>query len=410
MKDLSQYLKESLSNISEGGASGHMSHIIDYDELTLDNLKGVIYSLFNGRVENLTEKLDGTNIQASMNNSGEVIFVRNKADLNSERGGMSIEDMVRKWAGKDRVQKTFVESGRVLELVFRKVGKKFFNPDNNTRIFINAECMIEGTTNIIPYIDSKVSIHDLWIYKKQNDKWVHTETTKEGLKELERAMESIDNVQITPEVMVQMTEDGREIMNKYFVELNRLFKEYGLKDKNTIAEFKRAKFEEWINTNAEWLTSSQTGINMLYDRIIQYNKSNNINTIKKEYPGREADISELDKNATKEIVGYCTKELDAVFLRLGNSIIKLCKGFMNSGGESRVVDELKRNLESTVKEIEAGNSDEAKRAMLHQLDRIGQEEINPTEGIVFTYKGRLMKCTGSFAALNQALNVKYRYK
>ena len=34
-------------------------------------------------------------------------------------------------------------------------------------------------------------------------------------------------------------------------------------------------------------------------------------------------------------------------------------------------------------------------------------ELNAAEGIVFTYKGRLMKCTGSFAPLNQILGLRF---
>ena len=82
--------------IIEGGQSGHMAHIIDYDDFTRDDLIELVEHLFDGKIEDVTEKIDGTNIQATMNHEGEVVFIRNKTDLNSERGGMSIQDMVNK--------------------------------------------------------------------------------------------------------------------------------------------------------------------------------------------------------------------------------------------------------------------------------------------------------------------------
>jgi len=43
---------------------------------------------------------------------------------------------------------------------------------------------------------------------------------------------------------------------------------------------------------------------------------------------------------------------------------------------------------------------------LERLDRIGGiESIIPTEGIVFKYKGKIMKLTGTFAAINQLMGI-----
>ena len=43
---------------------------------------------------------------------------------------------------------------------------------------------------------------------------------------------------------------------------------------------------------------------------------------------------------------------------------------------------------------------------LERLERIGGvESIIPTEGIVFVYKGKTMKLTGTFAAINQLMGI-----
>lgn len=413
--NISEYLYENVKPlVIEGGASGHMKHIIDYDELTLDNIKGIIYSLFSGRIEKMTEKIDGTNIQASMNNAGEVIFIRNNGDLQSERGGMSIEDMVNKWAGKDKIQRTFVESGKTLEQVFLKLGPKFFNPDPETRIFLNCECLIEGTTNIMPYISSKVSVHDMWIYKNVDGKWEHTETTKDGLSKVESAMEDIDGAQITPEIIISVTEEGTRIRNSYFKELNKLFKDAGLRNKNTIEDYKKYRIDRWISDNASWINSNEIGKMSIYDRYFHGVKSGNssMRSIKSLYPDNVDDIQWLDTTGYKDMLKYATEELDIIFLRLGNDVINLCQGFINDAGKDSVIDELERNLKEVVSEIEndPDTKESSKTKLLNQLNRLNTigNKINATEGIVFTYRGRLMKCTGSFAPLNQILgSLKY---
>ena len=162
MKTLKQYI----NIILEGGQSGHMAHIIDYDDFTRDDLIELVSNLFDGEIEDVTEKIDGTNIQATMNLAGEVVFIRNKTDLNSERGGMSISDMAEKWASKPQVAQTFVTAGETITKVFEKIGKEWFNPNPTTRRIVNCDCVIAGKTNIIPYASEQVDFHDIWIYEK----------------------------------------------------------------------------------------------------------------------------------------------------------------------------------------------------------------------------------------------------
>ena len=71
-----------------------MAHPFDYTDFTANDLIDLVDSLFKGKIENLKEKLDGMNIMATMNNNGETVFIRNNSNLNSEKGGMSIEDMI----------------------------------------------------------------------------------------------------------------------------------------------------------------------------------------------------------------------------------------------------------------------------------------------------------------------------
>ena len=403
---LSEFIKESLLN--EGGQSGHLKHIIDYSELTFDQIKGILYSLFNGKIQDITEKIDGTNIQASMNDNDEVVFVRNKGDLNSERGGMSVQDMVTKWSGNPKVQQTFVESGKILEELFKKIGKRFFNPDSNTRIFANCECMIEGTTNIMPYISSKVNVHDLWVYEKTPSGWELKETTKNGLKKLQDAMEGMDNVQITPNVIVDVTEKGQDALKKYMKDINDIYRASGLKTSSTIEEYKEVKFAEYMDKNESWWESNPEGKHILFERFINQDKSVNIRDIKKMYPDNADDITRIDKNDYKAIYKFVMNDLDTLFLKIGNTIIDMCYGFINSGGEAKVIAELEKNLEDVTAEIEANGSEKAKTKLAQQLARLAQlDKLNATEGIVFRYKGRIMKCTGAFAPLNQALGTRF---
>lgn len=405
--DLVSYIKENLQIVSEGGASGHMKHIVDYDELTLDELKGLIYNLFNGRIEDMTEKVDGTNIQASMNEHGQVVFVRNKGDLNSERGGMSVDDMVNKWKDSPSVQKTFVESGRKIEEVFSQLPLSFFNPEDGVRVFVNCECLTAGTTNIMPYVSSNVMFHDLWRYELTETGWEHVETTKNGLDKLEKAAEKVDGAQITPKVIVDAVQASDRLVKWYMAQCNAIFKSEKLGYRGTIRDYKQARFRRWMSDNAPWALDSEAGMNILYDRVVDGVKAVNIRDLKKMYPGHEDEIDKIEKTNGKEIAKYTLKDLDDLFLRMSNEVISITKGFINDGHADEVIRELEQNLKDTVDDIKSDSTakESTKTKLVQQLERLANldNKINAAEGIVFRYKGKLMKCTGAFAPVNQIL-------
>ena len=102
------------------------------------------------------------------------------------------------------------------------------------------------------------------------------------------------------------------------------------------------------------------------------------------------------------------RPLDNFFTRLGNDLIELCDGIINANNKDAVVKQLTNDLKNAVDTIRTEGSDDANQKLTIQLNRLKDMQLNAAEGIVFRYKGNLMKCTGSFAALNQAVGLQYR--
>lgn len=403
MKNLYKY-------ITEGGAAGHMAHPYDYVDFTLRDIKGLIRNLFTAKIDDVTEKIDGLNIVASMNNDGEVIFIRNKGDLNSSKGGMSIQDMASKWSDRPSVAKTYTDAGEIITKVFNKIGPKFFNPDPDTRVAVNCECVVAGVTNIMPYSTSQVDFHNLFIYKKGDSSWEHTDTTKDGLNVINKACDRIDGAQLTPQILIKITKESENILVSFIKEIDKLWKKEGLKEYDTIDQYKQHRFYDWCKNNAEWILNGNE--NVLYSRWLNGDKSINIRQIKQCYPDHIDELTSLDKTGYKDMVSMIGEPLDTFFSKLGNAIIKQCDGFINSGVENEVISQLRNDLNDVVKTIRSGDDQEIRSKLDKQLTRLEKlgNEINPVEGIVFNYKGKLMKCTGSFASLNKIVNFKYMNK
>lgn len=400
MLNLRQYIQ-----IFEGGASGHMDHIISETDFTCQDLLDLIDDLFSGKISNATEKLDGTNIQASMNNQNEVVFIRNKGDINSERGGMTVADMIEKWKDKPTVQKAFVSAGRTLEKIFKRIGGKFFNPDPNTRLLVNCECIVSGTTNIMYYDDDQVDFHNIWVYKKDGDEWKKDSVTKNGLDVIQKAIEKDDKAKLTPNVIIQVTKDSNKFANEYKKKVIDLFKAECLGKDATIEDWKKKRFE---SRAPEWMTEKDA----FFNRWFNSDKSVNIRILKKSYPEHADEITSIDKKDYKKYVKDVIEPIDDLFLDMSNKVIELTSGLINDGVKDKAIVNLKNEIEATKKLVDEKGTQEDKDKLKEQLLRLQKlgNKLNSTEGIVFTWKDRMMKMTGSFAATNAIIGAKYRIK
>ena len=405
---LRDFITESVINttykpmIVEGGAGGHMSHPFDYDELTGDELIELVEDLFGGKITDMKEKLDGTNIHATMNNNGQVVFIRNKSNLNSELGGMSIQDMADKWADKPSVQNTFLTAGRIITEIFNKLGKKYFNPDADTRKVINCECIIAGKTNVMPYASDRVAFHGYKIYKKNGNAWEETENVEGHVEDIYKAAEGIDAAKPRMNLVIKSVEEANKFAKVFKGKLEKLFKDEKLGTNVSLETWKRVRFEkimpEWLNAGGKDVVTA------VYNRWFNDDKSFKAAELKKIYTDNYKDV--ISDKFAKPFVKQVMEPIDDLFLEIGNQFIKLCNGFTNDDAYASVVDTLTKDIEDVCDNIEKNGSEEVKQQLEFQLTRLrklGDNAINHAEGIVFTYKGRLMKATGSFAAINQIL-------
>lgn len=394
--------------IYEGGAGGHMAHPIDYTDFTGNELKELVLDLFTGKVTQMKEKLDGMNINATMNDKGEVVFVRNNTDRNCPQGGMSIEDMATKWAEKEHQKNVYLKSGKIIDEIFSKLDVKYFNPEPGVRKIINCECIIEGKTNVMPYAADRVAFHGYKIYnltdkldKNGYKSWVEIDDVEGDVDLIYKAAEGIDAAKPRPNLILKSIEDGNKFAAQFSKAIDRLFDNEGLKLSDTIEDWKFARFEK---IKPEWLDKN---VREIFNRWFNKDKSFKANELKKIYPEHYNDVK--DDNFPKPFIAEVMKPLDNLFLSIGNELIDLLDGFTNSETHNKVINTLKRDLEETVELVKKSGSTEAQDKVEKNLNRLQalNDKYNSAEGIVFTYKGRLMKLTGSFAAINQILGTRF---
>ena len=386
----------------EGGQAGHMAHPFDYTDFSANDLIDLVDSLFKGKIENLKEKLDGFNIMATMNDKGEVVFIRNNSNLNSEKGGMSIDDMVEKWGEREHQKKVFVQSGEIITKIFNKLGKDFFNPDSTHRKVINCECIIAGKTNVMPYASDRVAFHGYKIYELVDGKYKETEDVEGHVDDIYKAAEGIDAAKPRPNLVIKSAEEGMRFAEQFSKAISKLWEDEGLKPDVSIEEWKKVRYKKFA---PDWCKDDDD----IFNRMCNDDKSVKALELKKRYPEHKDEIALLDKDLRKEVVGKIMEPMDNLFLAIGNELIDLLDGFVNSGSKDSIIKSLKADLEATIEEVEKSDSVKAKEKLEKSLNRLKAlgDKYNAAEGIVIMYKGRRLKMTGSFAPMNQALGTRF---
>ena len=402
MKSLVQYIYEALQPVFEGGAGGHMAHPFDYTDFTANDLIELVDSLFKGKVEHIKEKLDGFNINASMNNDGEIIFIRNNTERNSERGGILLKDLDARWEGKEQQRKVYVTAGKVIEQIFPKVGKEYFNPDPTHRKIINCECIIAGKTNIMPYAKDRVAFHGYTMWEWNGSKWIEQEDVEGHVDELYKAAEGIDEANPRPDLMIRSLETAIKFAEKFTKDITKLWSDEGLSTDMSIEDWKKTRFKKFA---PEWCKDD----NDIFNRLCNGDKSVNLRELKKKYADHVDELNALDKKAGKELVSTIMEPMDTLFLSIGNELLDQLDGFVNSENKDSIIDAVRQDTEDLVKTIEQSDSVDAKEKLekcMKRLQALGNK-YNAAEGIVVMWKGRRMKFTGSFAAINGALGTRF---
>ena len=432
-------LRESLA---EGGAYGHMENLFEFNDLPFSALKELVKDVFRGNLTEVSEKLDGMNVFATVTPSGKVQFARNGGQIKGEDAGMGIPEMEERWGGEgsdpsilDAYKNAYYLFSDAVSKLKDPVG--FFNGDGY-KLYANCEVLDPTHPNIIHYGKKVLSVHGLIAYTigpevtrteipQEEEKW-----RMEVLRQILPTVESQYGAsQVTPYISFEKIEEGVDnIISEYISDIDELKRKAGIaSDDMKIIDYKRAMIMKDIgNSDYQILLNTPFSDTLIKrwsyidkgknEKPEEIQKLPNITQIKKAIKESGIEnaaviISMVDSYEKNRLPGVFNKlmyPLELFVYKLGNGAIKLFRGFSNEGYEEEAILKLRQQLEDA-KSLVANSNDEDENEKLGRclqfLKDLG-DEVNATEGIVFNYdvdgKTHTFKLTGSFAALNRAIN------
>lgn len=409
MKDYGQSL------ILEGGAAGHMAHPFDDKDLTFGDFKAMVTAGLQGNLsfeEDPTEKTDGQNIFATMK-GGQVLFARNKGQLINPINLSSITQMFADHPS-EAVRKTFIAAANDLSKSLVKLKtdtqEKYFDNGNN---FMNMELIFSGNSNVINYDRDVIQFHGLK-YTDGNGN-ITGESGSGSAKELAKILQDVNATVgkiftiIPPQVLTLRKDLNFSEKLPYFInKIEALRQKYKLTDADEVSRYHEMWWREEID--ASFPKSPQDVKEALIQRWAYDNKkAMDFRQMAKLVDATEMEaIKKYDKVDSAKKYKENIRPFEDLFLEFGSVVLKNASNFLAASPDEEM-QRLHTQIRTEADKIKI-NGDEKQIAKVEvELDRLsrigGIESIIPTEGLVFKYKGKIYKLTGTFAAINQLLGI-----
>jgi hypothetical protein len=394
------------SMLIEGGAAGHLMHVYDDKDMTLGELKDIINDASQGRLENVSEKLDGLNLVFSYSiPDGKIMVARSGGDIS--RGGMDASQLSSKFAGRGNLEQAFNSAYEVLEqsvsgLSFEEK-QDIFGEDAN--YWYSIEVIYSQNPNVVQYDSNSIVFHQSPMF----------EATPEGVENLgpdERANSLSQKIQsmraaLNKEswqvygpaiVAMKQMSDGSAAANA-IAKIDEAMSSVGASDSNTVGEYTyKFVLQELENSGLSGEVATDTA-----KRIVKEAGYLDLRALQKKYP-REAEAIREQVKAESKHLKEAMLPLDVAIGNFAVKLLETVESSFVSNNQAEVV-RLQKATRDAIDSIRGSGDPAAIDFLERQLKRLGGPENirSAVEGVVFIRNGKAYKFTGSFAAANQIL-------
>lgn len=398
--------------VNEGGAYGHLQHPFEDIGLSINDVKEMIMSTVEGAFspENFVqEKTDGQQLSISWKN-GQLIAARNKSHLkNGGENAMTAAQVAELFSGRGDIEIAYNAAMRDLSNALAALSpadkEKYFSEG---RKFMSLEVITPITQNTVPYGQSLLVFHGVTEYDEAGNVVGEDKQSARDvanlIKNANAAAQETFYVRGPNDLPIKPFTNAKERAKYYLKKLDIIVKENNLSDNSTIYDYVLARSKNILLDWNKGIESTDADIEGLAKRLGGINKSYTVANIKKDMGELGVAFLEWEKKNAKQIKRSIYAPLENLFLEVGTEMMKNMSSFL-SANPTAAADEMRKEIEASIKTIKSTAGEDEVRKLEHELSRIaavgGLDNIVPTEGITFVFKGKLYKYTGIFAPIHQ---------
>jgi len=394
----------------EGGLVGHLQHLYDNKDLTFKEIKSILRKASTGRLEKVSEKMDGMNLVFSYDLSQDTVKVTRGSDIKA--GGMDAAALAAKFAGRGSVEEAFTTAFKVLEGAIgalpAKAKQKVFGPSANR--WYSMEIVYTKNPNVINYDSNNLVFHGWPVFKRDRTGNVGMSEDEVGgvdilTQYIERMQKAVDTSgwKVRGPSVVRMRDlSNGTIYQDTVTQIDTAMSDAGVGDSSTMGEYLTVLLKEDLTA----LKLPSKIEKMVVARCLGLEGAPSVidikKTLSKENKGK---VSAFVKNSPVHLKGYVRH----IELAINDFAVEVLKGLGSTliDDSGKEVDRLRGEVQNAVSAIESSGDETAMSILAQQMAKLKSVEniTSPMEGVVFIYKGNAYKFTGSFAAANQILGL-----
>lgn len=404
-----------MEQMDEGGLGGHMSHVHEDYNLTFGEIKAIFHQASKGKLENVSEKLDGQNVFFTFAPVEGLRFARNTGHIKTN--GMGADEIETRWADKPRVAAVFGKAYKVLSAAIASLSPAdraaIFN---DGKIWYSAEIVGTLNPNVINYDQDAVVFHESGTVYDENGQPLNIDTSKNFAKlvattnRMQAAIKDSGWKVLGP-VMVSLQKlSNNEPLEMAIAGLNGVMNSYSMTNDNTLGEM----FEEYlISEHMKDIIADDDTKSYLAELVSDFEKNLTSkkpileDLVKEGLVQKEQvkAITDLIRNGTV-LYAEATDTVRFIIKNFAEDILKGVASYLIINPDKEV-QRLRSEVEKSIETIRTAGTEKSNEVMKKELSRLGNVDnvTSSMEGIVFKYGGKVYKLTGAFAPVNQLLGI-----
>ena len=370
--------------IVEGKVAGHIQHLHNDMDLTFEELEDIIDKGFSSNLEQAVEKVDGNPLAMTYRN-GEFLFAWNGNPKNIDE--LELEFF------RDLPKKVYRNACERLIRAFKD------NPNTEKwfegKKLLHMEILASEMPNMIKYNRDAIVFH--YVVEYDDDGKQIGKDRDLAVEMANQLSNNNERIEIVGPPFVKLKDiDCTKIKNEFKSKLADMLKNTDIKKESTILDYMISYTKKFLNKNGidvpekqiPIITKKWLGLNKTHQYTLRTYKS-------------QALVDKLEQNDSKG-KSYITDIYNDIKVFIASICVEILKN-METYVATDIQDganDAKKILNDAIKELnstgELSSSEKLSNA-LKRLEKLGIDNLFPSEGILFVYKDRMYKITGMFA-------------
>ena len=419
-------LSVSFSSICEGGAYGHLSHPFEKRDLTFGDMKEICNLTINGlfTTDNMVaEKTDGQNLMVCWKD-GRLVASRNKSHLKNKGENALSKEEIADFLGKGKpeaLKQAWIDALTDLENALLHCNQseleKMFRGGER---FMSLEVICPEAEQTIPYGSSMIVFHGWKEYdingEEISEDKVSAKTIAKLIGDANQSQQKRFLIRGPQEYDIKPFENHEERYKNYIDRINEIMsRNSAYTDETNLDDFVLSETKDFLLKEIPELKDVEWGeitLDIVAANVSGLNRSIDIRKIKnflKPY-GVSDKVANFQQN--KQFRNNILRPIISLFMDLGLDTCRNIRKFLATNPEE-AARKLRKKYLDAINRIKEEGTDVGIAYMEEQLSHLTDpsalENLLPTEGITFLYKGKLYKLTGYFQVLNNICGY-FKYK